>query len=178
MSGLFDTIKQWVEYDAERDFYEKHFPSLVNNPETLFRPMRKTDLKAVSIIEEIAYEFPWEPATFKDCLKTGYCCWVAERAREVVAYGILTVGAGESHVLNVCIDPKMQRQGLGRQMMIKLMEVAKSHRAEMMILEVRPSNLRAINLYLSLGFNEIGQRRGYYPAKQGREDALVLACML
>jgi ribosomal-protein-alanine N-acetyltransferase len=178
MSGLFDAFRQWMDYDAERDFYEKHFPSLVENPELTFRPMRKADLKAISAIEERAYEFPWEPATFKDCLKVGYCCWVAERARQVVAYGILTVGAGESHVLNLCIDPQIQGKGFGRMMMAKLMEVARGHRAEMMILEVRPSNTRAIKLYHSLGFNEIGQRKGYYPARNGREDALVLARML
>lgn len=178
MSGLFDAIKQWIDYDAERDFYERHFPSLAENPELLFRPMRKADLKAIASIEQRAYEFPWEPLTFKDCLKAGYSCWVVERAHAVVAYGILTIGAGESHILNICIDPTLQGKGLGRLLMEKLMAVAKGHRAEMMILEVRPSNTRAIKLYHSLGFNEIGTRKDYYPAKNGREDALVLARML
>ena len=178
MSGLFDVIKKWMEYDAERDFYAKHNPSLAENADLVFRPMRKADLKAVSAIEASAYEFPWEPVTFSDCLKVGYCCWVGEKAGRVVAYGILTVGAGESHIMNVCISPEEQGRGYGRLMMEKLMEVAKGHRAEMMILEVRPSNQRAVNLYLDLGFNQIGTRKGYYPARNGREDALVLARML
>jgi len=178
MSGFFDAIKQWIEYDAERDFYVKHFPSVAEQAPLDFRLMKRRDLPAVNGIENAAYEFPWEPATFRDCLKTGYCCWVGEKAGKVVVYGILTVGAGESHILNICVDPQCQGQGFGRLMLQKLMAVAAGHRAEMMILEVRPSNLRAVKLYLDLGFNEIGTRKGYYPARGGREDALVLARML
>lgn len=178
MLGLFDALRRWIVYDADKEFYAKFNPSLVEAAELEFRPMRKGDLKAIGEIEQVAYEFPWEPSTFKDCLSVGYCCWVGEKMGRVVAYGIVTVGAGESHVLNVCIDPKMQGRGYGRRMMEKLMEVAKSHRAEMMILEVRPSNTRAVKLYQDLGFNEIGNRKGYYPAKKGREDATVMARML
>ena len=178
MSGFFDTLRRWIVYDADREFYAKFNPSLVDAAELEFRPMRKSDLKAISVIEQIAYEFPWETSTFKDCLSVNYCCWVGEKLGQVVAYGIVTVGAGESHVLNVCISPSMQGRGYGRRMMKKLMEVAKSHHAEMMILEVRPSNPIAIKLYQDLGFNEIGTRKGYYPAKKGREDAIVMAIML
>ncbi len=178
MTGMFDAFKKWIEYDAETEFYAKHFPSVAEQSELRFRPMCKSDLKAVIEIENSAYEFPWEPITFKDCLKVGYCCWVAEKAGQIVAYGILTVGAGESHILNICIAPAMQGRGYGRLMLDQLITVAKGHRAEMMILEVRPSNSRAVNLYLDMGFNEIGTRKGYYPAQNGREDALVLARML
>jgi ribosomal-protein-alanine N-acetyltransferase len=179
MAQFIETLKRWLEYDAEREFYAKHFPQLAEQAELEFRPMRKADLPAICAIEETAYEFPWDPLTFRDCLKTGYCCWVGEKLGHVVGYGILTVGAGESHILNVCISPKAQGSGYGRAMMLQLMEVAKGHRAEMMFLEVRPSNTRAIKLYDSLGFNQIGTRNGYYPARNGtREDAWVLARML
>ena len=178
MSGLFDALRRWIVYDADKEFYAKFNPSLVEAAELEFRLMRKTDLKAIAAIEQLAYEFPWEPSTFKDCLSVGYCCWVGEKMGQVVAYGIVTVGAGESHILNICICPTMQGRGYGRRMMEKLMDVAKSHRAEMMILEVRPSNTRAVKLYQDLGFNEIGSRKGYYQAKKGREDATVMARML
>jgi [ribosomal protein S18]-alanine N-acetyltransferase len=176
--SMLDTIKKWLEYDAEREFFAKYNPSLAEQAELMFRPMRKADLEMVMAIESKAYEFRGEPDIFRDCLKTGYCCWVGEKAGHVVAYGILTVGAGESHILNVCISPSAQGKGYGRRMMEHLMGVAKDHRAEMMILEVRPSNNRALKLYLDLGFNEIGTRKGYYPSQNGREDALVLARML
>lgn len=178
MSGLFDTLRRWIVYDAEREFYAKFNPSLVEAAELEFRPMRKSDIKDIAAIEESAYAFPWEPSTFKDCLCVNYCCWVGEKLGKIVAYGIVTVGAGESHILNVCVSPAMQGRGYGRRMMEKLMEVAKSHGAEMMILEVRPTNVAAIKLYHDLGFNEIGMRKGYYPAKNGREDAIVMARML
>jgi ribosomal-protein-alanine N-acetyltransferase len=178
MSALIETLRKWIVYDAEREFYAKFNPSLVEEAELEFRPMRKSDLKAISAIEDIAYEFPWEPSTFKDCLSVGYCCWVGEKLGVVVAYGIVTVGAGESHILNVCVSPAMQGRGYGRRLMEKLMEVAKSHHAEMMILEVRPSNPKTIKLYQDLGFNEIGNRKAYYPSKKGREDAIVMARML
>ncbi len=178
MSGLFDTLRRWIVYDAEREFYAKFNPSLVEAAELEFRPMRKSDIKDIAAIEESAYVFPWEPSTFKDCLCVNYCCWVGEKLGKIVAYGIVTVGAGESHILNVCVSPAMQGRGYGRRMMEKLMEVAKSHGAEMMILEVRPTNVAAIKLYHDLGFNEIGMRKGYYPAKNGREDAIVMARML
>ena len=178
MPGLFDTLRRWIVYDADREFYAKFNPSLVDAAELEFRPMRKSDLKAIMAIEQLAYEFPWEVVAFKDCLSVGYCCWVGEKLGQIVAYGIVTVGAGESHVLNVCTAPNWQKRGFGRRMMEKLMEVAKGHHAEMMILEVRPSNVKAIQLYHDLGFNEIGNRKGYYPAKKGREDAIVMAKML
>jgi ribosomal-protein-alanine N-acetyltransferase len=175
MSELFDYIKRWISYDPETEFYYKHFPSLVETAELVLRPMRRADLKSVAAIEQIAYEFPWEPATFRDCFNVGYCCWVGEKAGQIVAYGICSVGAGESHVLNLCVAPHIQGNGYGRIMLEKLMEVAKGYRADSMFLEVRPSNRKAISLYQQMGFNEIGTRKDYYPARNGREDALVMA---
>ncbi|MBP1150972.1 MULTISPECIES: ribosomal protein S18-alanine N-acetyltransferase [Methylocaldum] len=176
--GLFERIRKFISYDAETEFYYRHFPSLVKSAELIIRPMRRSDLKVVAAIEQSAYEFPWEPTTFRDCYTVGYCCWVGERAGQVVSYGIASVGAGESHVLNLCVSPQNQGQGYGRLMLEKLMAVAKEHKAETIFLEVRPSNKPAIKLYHQLGFNEIGTRKGYYPARNGREDALVMARML
>ncbi|MCU0734341.1 MAG: ribosomal protein S18-alanine N-acetyltransferase [Methylotetracoccus sp.] len=171
-------IKRWMSYDAEIDFYYRHFPSLIEQAEFGFRPMRRSDLSVISRIEESAYEFPWEPIAFRDCLSVGYNCWVGEKAGRILSYGIVTVGAGESHILNLCVAPEVQGSGYGRRTLEKLMEVAKGYRAEMVMLEVRPTNKTAIRLYRKMGFNEIGTRKDYYPAKNGREDALVLARML
>ncbi len=175
---LYYRLKRWMSYDAEIDFYYQHFPSLAERAEFRFRPMRRSDLPTISEIEESAYEFPWEPLAFRDCLRVGYCCWVGEKAGRILSYGIVTVGAGESHILNLCVAPEAQGSGYGRKMLGKLMAVAKGLKAEMIMLEVRPTNHTAIRLYQSEGFNEIGTRRDYYPARNGREDALVLARML
>ena len=172
---LLDKARRWVIYDAETDFYYKYFPSLVENAELVLRPMERADLMPIADIEKAAYEFPWAYETFRDCFKIGYHCWVGERARQVVSYGICTVGAGESHVLNVCVAPEYHGNGYGRLMLQRLIDDAARFKVASMFLEVRPSNPNAIKLYQSMGFNETGVRKDYYPARNGREDALVMA---
>jgi len=178
MSEFLDHMKRWISYDAERDFYCKHFPSLAENAALTLRPMRKADLGEVVLIEQQAYTHPWDAATFRDCFKIGYHAFIGEKAGNTVGYGILSVGAGECHLLNICVKTDLQGQGLGRHLLENLIEVATRQRAETMFLEVRASNRRAVVLYQRAGFNEIGLRKGYYPADAGREDAIVMARML
>jgi ribosomal-protein-alanine N-acetyltransferase len=137
--------------------------------------MRECDLARVVAIERQAYEFPWTEGIFADCLRVGYCCWVAERDRRIDAYSIMNVGAGESHILNLCVRPAAQGQGIGRTLLEHMLGVAMEHHADIAYLEVRPSNRAAIRLYLSAGFAAVGTRRGYYPAAHGREDAMILS---
>jgi ribosomal-protein-alanine N-acetyltransferase len=139
------------------------------------RAMQEHDLDRVMQIERLAYPFPWTQGIFRDCLRGGYGCWVMERDAEVIGYGILNVAAGEAHILNVCVAPSAQGHGHGRHLVRRLIDLARWHRADRVFLEVRPSNPRAIALYHSLGFNEIGRRPRYYPAHGGREDAIVMA---
>jgi ribosomal-protein-alanine N-acetyltransferase len=152
--------------------------AVVKDPYPALRPMREEDLDEVSRIEGAAYEFPWTLGIFRDCLRAGYGCWVLARAHEIIGYGVLSVAAGEAHVLNVCVDVNEQGQGHGRRLMKRLIDLARWHQAHRVFLEVRPSNPRAIALYHDLGFNEIGRRPNYYPARQGREDAVVMAMEL
>lgn len=139
------------------------------------RPMRDADLAMVLDIEREAYTFPWSEGIFRDCLRAGYCCWVVEQGELVRAYGIMQVGTGESHILNLCVRASGRGQGLGRALLNHLLEVAIEHRADTALLEVRPTNRAALGLYEAMGFNEVGVRRGYYPGRNGREDALILA---
>lgn len=143
-----------------------------------FRLMDEDDLNAIMAIEDRAYEFNWSRSIFKDCLRVGYQCHVLEQDKVLVGYLVMSVAAGESHMLNICVNPELQGQGLGRMLMNHGIEIARRLRAESIFLEVRPSNKAALSLYESLGFNEIGIRRGYYPAVGGREDALILALTL
>ncbi len=149
-------------------------------PVPTLRAMRETDLDRVLEIELRAYPFPWTHGIFRDCLRAGYGygCWVLEQSDRIIGYGILSVAADEAHVLNVCVAPNAQGRGHGRRLVLRLLDLARWHRAERVFLEVRPSNPRAIALYHDLGFNEIGRRPGYYPAANGREDALVMAIEL
>ena len=149
--------------------------AVLDLPEPLSRPMRESDLQRVLLVEREAYRYPWSEGVFRDCLRVGYCCWVIEREGTVEGHGILQVGAAEAHVLNLCIRPAAARQGLGRALLERLLEVALGHGAETAFLEVRPSNHAAIALYREAGFTEVGVRRGYYPSTRGREDALIFA---
>ena len=140
-----------------------------------FRRMQADDLDRVAGLEAAAYEFPWNRAIFADCLRASYECVVLVLDEDIIGYGVLSTGAGEAHVLNVCVQPSLHGRGHGRRIVQRLLELARWHRSERVYLEVRPSNPRAIALYESMGFNEFGRRPNYYPAKKGREDALVMA---
>lgn len=139
------------------------------------RPMTVGDLGEVMCIELKEYPYPWTRKIFADCLQVGYHCFVGEVDGLFAGYGVMSHGAGEVHILNVCVSDEFQRRGLGR----KLLETMLAEAADMDIgtvfLEVRPSNEKALDLYQQLGFNEIAVRKDYYPATRGREDALILA---
>jgi len=139
------------------------------------RPMSYEDIESVFAIEEVAQPFPWTRAIFQDCLRVGYCCWVLEQDGAIIAYGVMSVAAGESHILNLCVQPDWQGLGLGTTILNYLLDLARKHRADTALLEVRPSNQGAIRLYQAVGFDDVGMRRNYYPAGRGREDALIMA---
>ncbi len=175
MRGLLDRLKDFIIYDADVEFYAKVFPDSIGRKELMrLRKMNRTDLPQVVGIEKASYQFPWSEDIFRDCLNTRYDCWVCELGDDVLGYGIMSMAVGEAHLLNLCVAPTEQKQGIGRKLLEHLISIARRD-AEQMFLEVRPSNVNAIALYDSMGFNEIGVRKGYYEAVNGREDALMLA---
>jgi ribosomal-protein-alanine N-acetyltransferase len=140
-----------------------------------FRAMQKTDLSAVLEIENAACEFPWTEGIFNDCLANGYQAMLYINQGEIQAYSVAQYVVDECHLLNLCVRNDAQNCGLGARMVKRLMNQARKNDMGSIFLEVRASNAAAIHLYDKLGFNEIGLRRDYYPASNGREDALVLA---
>ena len=139
------------------------------------RRMTAEDINAVMEVEKNAYSYPWTKGIFADCLRVGYDCWVATLDQRIIAHAVISVAAGESHILNLAVDRAYQGQGIGKQLLSHLMDIARIQSADTMLLEVRPSNQAAIHLYESSGFNEIGSRKAYYPAPNGKEDALLFA---
>ncbi len=152
--------------------------ALVQDPLLTMRPMSEADLDGVMQLETRCYDFPWTRGIFEDSLRVGYFCWVYSLDDEVIGYGVMSVAVGEAHILNLCIGKDHQGHGLGRRLLRRLLTLAKEHRADTAFLEVRISNRTALHLYNNEGFNELGRRRGYYPSKEGREDAIVLALSL
>jgi ribosomal-protein-alanine N-acetyltransferase len=142
------------------------------------RPMNELDLPIIAAIEKSAYQFPWSEGIFRDCLRVGYVCRVIDVAGDLGGYGIMSVGAGEAHILNVCIRDEYRSRGFARKVLLYLLERASAAGMSEAFLEVRPSNVAAARLYHSLGFEQVGIRRGYYQAVGGREDAAVLRRLL
>jgi len=139
------------------------------------RTMNYGDLQQVAKVEKQAYEYPWSIGIFRDCIRTGYNCWVLTENETIIGYGIIMFAPGEAHILNICVHPDHQNKGLGRKILHHLMHRAGRVNVDMVLLEVRESNNVAIDLYLSEGFNELGIRTNYYLAADGREDAVILA---
>ena len=150
----------------------------VSRPDSEIRAMRVQDLDAVAAMETDSYEFPWSRGIFADCLRAGHPCWVLWVRGEIAGYGILSIAAGEAHILNICIGQDWRGLGLGRRLLMRLLDVIRWSGAERVFLEVRPSNPVAQKLYASIGFIEIGRRPRYYPARDGREDAIVMELVL
>ena len=140
----------------------------------LLRPMRAEDIERVVRVERAIYEFPWTRGNFLDSLRARYHGYVYELGGTLVGYGVVMTGAGEAHLLNLSIAADWQRRGHGRALLALFLDEARARGARSIILEVRPSNPRAALMYERAGFRVIGVRPGYYPAAQGREDALVM----
>ncbi len=143
--------------------------------EPRLRPMCQDDVDAVLDIELRAYPFPWTRGIFSDCLRAGYPAWILHRGGTIIGYGMLSIAADEAHVLNVCAAPEEQGRGHGRRLLRALLQLARGRGVQRVFLEVRPTNTAAIGLYHDEGFNEIGRRPRYYPGRNGREDAIVMA---
>ncbi len=146
----------------------------VAEPPATIRDMSHDDLAMVSDIERRSYEFPWSHGVFRDCLLAGYKCITLVRDGRVAGYGVLSVTAGEAHILNLCIDPGCRSLGYGERLLDELLYRARSALVREIFLEVRPSNQTALELYRKKGFHQIAARPAYYQADEGREDAAVL----
>lgn len=139
------------------------------------REMCADDLVQVAAVEAAVQRFPWTAGHFADSMAAGYRCLVLEQGGELVGFSILMFVLDEMHLLNLAVAPAWQGQGLGRELLSRLLGVSRSEGAQQVFLEVRPSNARAIALYRSSGFEVVGRRAGYYPAEGGlREDAVVM----
>ena len=147
-------------------------------PQIGIRPMTDADVAQVFAVERASYQFPWGEGIFRDCLRVGYVCRVLTAESRIVGYGVMSVGAGEAHVLNLCVADAYRCRGLGRRMLGCLLERGAAAGMSEAFLEVRPSNTAALRLYRAVGFEQVGMRRGYYQAVGGREDAAVLRLTL
>lgn len=148
--------------------------SAVLAPQVEMLPMSARDIDEVMAIEDAVYPFPWTRGNFADSLVAGYSAWVCRIGGELVGYTVVMMAVDEAHLLNISVDRRRQGMGFGARLLRHAMGVARSLGGRRMLLEVRPSNERALELYRHFGFVRVGLRKAYYPAAVGREDALVL----
>lgn len=140
-----------------------------------FRHMVEADLDAVMAAEERIYPFPWTRGNFLDSLRGGHDAWLACEEGDLLGYAVTMPVVDETHLLNISVLPERQGLGHGSALLAHLLGVARASGASRMLLEVRASNSGGQRLYVRRGFTEIGRRKGYYPAHDGREDAIVMA---
>ena len=133
------------------------------------------DIDIVLDIERQSNPFPWTIKNFKDCIEKGYYSLVLKEAKQVIGFAILSVSIEESHLLNIGLTSSRRGQGLGRELLEKMIMAAEVMGSKKIFLEVRVSNIIAIDLYKASGFKEIGLRKNYYRIKDGREDAILMS---
>jgi len=160
--------------------------SVGGDPQVSLVPMRPTDVAEVATVERSIYAAPWTEGNFIDSLNAGYCAWTlrATPAPEasLIGYFVLMAAVDEAHLLNVSVASAWQGRGHGVFLLRRAAALAIEHKASSVILEVRPSNARALAVYRRFGFRDHGLRRRYYPAsaddQQSREDAIVMRLQL
>lgn len=150
---------------------------MVSPQSIILRPMTVSDLAAVCAIEQQVQYAPWSEQLFSDSLER-HACTVAVYNQQIVGFLVVQLIVDEAHLLNIAVDPKQQKQGIGRVLLGHAQQQAQAKKANALFLEVRASNQRAIQLYYMVGFNEVGVRKKYYPAAQGKEDAVIMALMM
>ncbi|KAF0205914.1 MAG: ribosomal-protein-alanine [Gallionellaceae bacterium] len=138
------------------------------------RDMLASDIDAVLCIEQQVHTHPWTRGNFSDALASGYICKVAELDGQMMGYAVLMQGVDDAELLDIGIAAQYQRRGFGRELLEAMLALARELGRQRVVLEVRASNAAAIALYRALGFGEIGLRRDYYAAENGREDALLM----
>ncbi|ACE83971.1 ribosomal protein S18-alanine N-acetyltransferase [Cellvibrio japonicus] len=141
------------------------------------RLLTEVDIPAVMQLERSAHSHPWRQSSFEDCLTGRQKCWLAEYKENLVGLVVITHGGGDAELLNISVSPAFQRKGIGRCLLHHALDCVRD-KADMLFLEVRVSNHKAIDLYAKEGFFEVGQRKNYYPTLNGHEDALLMAMQL
>jgi len=141
------------------------------------RPASSEDLPTILTIENLTNKIPWTQEQFLSSIEVGHYSVVIENKEGVVGFAIYSPIIPESHLLNIAIIPSSQGQGLGRELLQKVIMQNKILGVKSITLEVRISNHSAITLYKSEGFTKDAIRPDYYSGDT-REDALLMSIWL
>lgn len=143
----------------------------------LIREMTLQDVPAVAEIEKACFSLPWSEQSLVDSVvREDTMFLVCEDAQEIVGYIGMYLSFDEGDITNVAVSPAHRKKGYGEAIVSKAVELAKEKQLEMILLEVRVSNVPAISLYKKMGFEEIGIRKNFY--EHPVEDAIIMKCPL
>jgi ribosomal-protein-alanine N-acetyltransferase len=153
------------------------------------RPMVVADVDEVLALECSVFPHPWSRGNFMDSLASGYDAWVLREPEDgtlrgtpggaLAGYFLVMYAVDEAHLLDVAVSGERQGSGLGRFLLDRIAARSRAMGMTSILLEVRPSNGRALQVYARYGYAQIGRRKGYYPAHEGlREDAIVMRYVL
>lgn len=139
----------------------------------IIRSMDSQDIFSVSEVEKRSFTIPWSEEMFRIELQNPNCLYfVAEISNVIVGYVGLWIIVDEGHISSIAVDPSYRRLKIGRALMQNIFDIAQKKQLKGLTLEVRASNIGAIELYKSFGFKTEGRRKAYYSDNQ--EDALIM----
>lgn len=142
-------------------------------------PMQMADVSEVASIEASVQAFPWTAGNFRDALEAGYGAWVARLGERIVGFSLAMFAPDVAHLLLIAVLPDAQRKGVGYTLLRHCEYETVRHELPRIMLEVRPSNERAVAFYANRGYVHMNTRKGYYPTGGGeREDAWIMEKVL
>ncbi len=146
--------------------------------DVMIRPALTTDIEQMFALEQSATSHPWTRSTFESCFGERYFNFVLLEGQQLLGFYIGNFVAGEASLFDICVAPKAQGRGFGRQLLNHFISEAENKGAFDCWLEVRESNLHAIQLYQRAGFHQTAKRANYYPTATGHEDAILMGLPL
>jgi ribosomal-protein-alanine N-acetyltransferase len=148
------------------------------NTKIVFSPLNIDEIAIILPIEQACHAYPSSETLLQSCFTKRYRNFKMLLDNKVIGFYMGDLLLDEMTLHNICIDPSHQGKGYGKQLFMHFLATARAHKVEQLWLEVRESNVAAIALYQNNGFDVAGTRKDYYPAKSGREDALLMGSML
>ena len=145
-----------------------------------FQPISLDNVSSLMAIENACHSHPWSEKTFKSCLGERYFAYYGKQDETLIGFYVGEHVAGEATLMDICITPEQQGNGLGNTLLEHFIAQAKALNNEKIWLEVRAKNIAAQMLYINHGFIEVNRRVGYYPSASGfgYEDAIVMSLSL
>lgn len=151
---------------------------MIGSGKVNYKPMRSSDLETVYKIEQSVNSNGWTMNIFQQSLQNNNCIVMNSGSGEIIGFLVLQFIMDECHILNICIHPQYQGKGFGKKLLQYALEISTQKNVVVCFLEVRESNIKAINLYNQFGFNEIQVRKNYYKNGKSRENAIEMSLSL